>query len=114
MACGTGATASAVAFALANYTAEDEVTVKLLGGSLYDPLGPKQGTCADDRFRHGSIPRRDRDIKAICLGRQGDKYKQRGKTTMYKVNDNYLKLPGSYLFAAIGKKVNYICRTASG
>ena len=25
---------------------------------------------------------------------------------MYKVNDNYLKLPGSYLFAAIGKKVN--------
>ena len=34
MACGTGATASAVAFALANYTAEDEVTVKLLGGSL--------------------------------------------------------------------------------
>lgn len=25
---------------------------------------------------------------------------------MYKVNDNYLKLPGSYLFSTIGKKVN--------
>ena len=24
---------------------------------------------------------------------------------MYKVNDNYLKLPGSYLFSTIGKKV---------
>ena len=25
---------------------------------------------------------------------------------MFKVNDNYLKLPGSYLFSTIGKKVN--------
>lgn len=25
--------------------------------------------------------------------------------TMYKINDNYLKLPGSYLFSTIGKKV---------
>ena len=25
---------------------------------------------------------------------------------MLKVNDNYLKLPGSYLFSTIGKKVN--------
>lgn len=25
---------------------------------------------------------------------------------MYKINDNYLKLPGSYLFSTIGKKVN--------
>ena len=25
--------------------------------------------------------------------------------TMVKVNDNYLKLPGSYLFSTIGKKV---------
>ena len=25
---------------------------------------------------------------------------------MYKVNDNYLKLPGSYLFSTIGKKIN--------
>ncbi len=25
---------------------------------------------------------------------------------MVKVNDNYLKLPGSYLFSTIGKKVN--------
>lgn len=25
---------------------------------------------------------------------------------MFKINDNYLKLPGSYLFSAIGKKVN--------
>ncbi len=25
---------------------------------------------------------------------------------MYKINDNYLKLPGSYLFSAIGRKVN--------
>ena len=25
---------------------------------------------------------------------------------MVKVNDNYLKLPGSYLFSAIAKKVN--------
>ena len=24
---------------------------------------------------------------------------------MYKVNENYLKLPGSYLFSTIGKKV---------
>ena len=24
---------------------------------------------------------------------------------MYKINDNYLKLPGSYLFSTIGKKV---------
>lgn len=24
--------------------------------------------------------------------------------TMYKVNENYLKLPGSYLFSTIGKK----------
>ena len=24
---------------------------------------------------------------------------------MFKVNDNYLKLPGSYLFSTIGKKV---------
>ena len=24
---------------------------------------------------------------------------------MYKINENYLKLPGSYLFSAIGKKV---------
>ena len=26
--------------------------------------------------------------------------------TMYKINDNYLKLPGSYLFSTIAKKVN--------
>ncbi len=25
---------------------------------------------------------------------------------MYKINENYLKLPGSYLFSTIGKKVN--------
>ena len=25
---------------------------------------------------------------------------------MFKVNDNYLKLPGSYLFSTIAKKVN--------
>lgn len=25
---------------------------------------------------------------------------------MYKINDNYLKLPGSYLFSTIAKKVN--------
>ena len=25
---------------------------------------------------------------------------------MFKINENYLKLPGSYLFSAIGKKVN--------
>ncbi len=25
---------------------------------------------------------------------------------MYKINDNYLKLPGSYLFSTIGKKIN--------
>ena len=25
---------------------------------------------------------------------------------MFKVNDNFLKLPGSYLFSTIGKKVN--------
>ena len=25
---------------------------------------------------------------------------------MFKINDNYLKLPGSYLFSTIGKKVN--------
>ncbi|MDR2888278.1 MAG: LL-diaminopimelate aminotransferase, partial [Lachnospiraceae bacterium] len=25
---------------------------------------------------------------------------------MFKVNENYLKLPGSYLFSTIGKKVN--------
>ena len=25
---------------------------------------------------------------------------------MYKINENYLKLPGSYLFSNIGKKVN--------
>ena len=24
---------------------------------------------------------------------------------MFKLNDNYLKLPGSYLFSTIGKKV---------
>ena len=24
---------------------------------------------------------------------------------MYKINENYLKLPGSYLFSTIGKKV---------
>ena len=29
---------------------------------------------------------------------------------MVKVNDNYLKLPGSYLFSTIGKKVNEIGR----
>ena len=25
---------------------------------------------------------------------------------MFKINDNYLKLPGSYLFSTIAKKVN--------
>ena len=25
---------------------------------------------------------------------------------MYQINDNYLKLPGSYLFSTIAKKVN--------
>ena len=28
-----------------------------------------------------------------------------GGKDMFKVNDNYLKLPGSYLFSTIGKKV---------
>jgi LL-diaminopimelate aminotransferase len=28
------------------------------------------------------------------------------KITMFRINDNYLKLPGSYLFSTIGKKVN--------
>ncbi len=28
------------------------------------------------------------------------------KSNMFKINDNYLKLPGSYLFSTIGKKVN--------
>ena len=32
--------------------------------------------------------------------------KEKGDTKMAKVNDNYLKLPGSYLFSTIGKKVN--------
>lgn len=30
----------------------------------------------------------------------------RKEVTMFKINDNYLKLPGSYLFSTIGKKVN--------
>ena len=25
---------------------------------------------------------------------------------MFQINENYLKLPGSYLFSTIGKKVN--------
>lgn len=28
---------------------------------------------------------------------------------MFQINDNYLKLPGSYLFSTIGKKVNAFC-----
>ena len=28
---------------------------------------------------------------------------------MFKINENYLKLPGSYLFSTIGKKVNAYC-----
>lgn len=32
--------------------------------------------------------------------------KERNSHEMFKVNDNYLKLPGSYLFSTIGKKVN--------
>ena len=27
---------------------------------------------------------------------------------MYKINDNYLKLPGSYLFSTIAKKVQLL------
>ena len=27
------------------------------------------------------------------------------EAAMFKINDNYLKLPGSYLFSTIGKKV---------
>ena len=29
---------------------------------------------------------------------------------MYKINDNYQKLPGSYLFSTIGKKVSAYCK----
>ena len=29
---------------------------------------------------------------------------------MFKINDNYLKLPGSYLFSTIAKKVMHIPR----
>ena len=28
---------------------------------------------------------------------------------MFKINDNYQKLPGSYLFSTIAKKVNAFC-----
>ena len=34
----------------------------------------------------------------------GQRIIERGNT-MFKINDNYLKLPGSYLFSTIGKKV---------
>ena len=30
----------------------------------------------------------------------------RKERNMYKINENYLKLPGSYLFSTIAKKVN--------
>ena len=29
---------------------------------------------------------------------------------MFRVNENYLKLPGSYLFSTIGKKVSAYCQ----
>lgn len=32
---------------------------------------------------------------------------------MYKINDNYQKLPGSYLFSTIAKKVNAYSRSKS-
>ncbi len=32
-------------------------------------------------------------------------FKKKGHRIMFKINDNYLKLPGSYLFSTIGKKV---------
>lgn len=35
-----------------------------------------------------------------------EKFKRKKVGFMFKVNDNYLKLPGSYLFSTIGKKVN--------
>ena len=35
-----------------------------------------------------------------------EEYEERGKIAMFKINENYLKLPGSYLFSTIGKKVS--------
>ena len=31
---------------------------------------------------------------------------------MFKINENYLKLPGSYLFSTIGRKLRRITATA--
>ena len=33
-------------------------------------------------------------------------YEGRGKRVMFRINENYIKLPGSYLFSTIGKKVS--------
>lgn len=33
---------------------------------------------------------------------------------MFKINENYLKLPGSYLFSNIAKKVNAFSEGKSG
>lgn len=43
----------------------------------------------------------------ICAnGQTGKCLPEREENRMFKVNDNYLKLPGSYLFSTIAKKVN--------
>ena len=40
--------------------------------------------------------------------------KRKVEYRMFKINENYLKLPGSYLFSDIGKKLPALYRGASG
>ena len=36
--------------------------------------------------------------------------KMKKEDVMFKINENYLKLPGSYLFSTIGKKVKEVIK----
>lgn len=91
LACGTGACAAAVSSILRNLT-DREVRIKLKGGNLL----VKWGEDGESLYMTGP---------AVTVFKGRHYCIEKEKSVMFKLNDNYLKLPGSYLFSTIGKKV---------
>ena len=102
LACGTGACAVAVASILNDLT-DTSSYGKIIRWRLADRMGQRKGSCIYDRTCRQSVFDGVIDITEIKEERK-----------MFKVNEDYLKLPGSYLFSTIARKVACISGSKSG
>ena len=94
--------ATAVA-AVLNGHCNGEILIHLLGGDLKIEWGQRDEPCIYDRSGSHFFRGRDQSVEYLNTNQT-----RKEEKIMFQVNDNFQKLPGSYLFSTIAKKSVHI------